>query len=219
MFYVTQSTLRSLSGRTKQSLYDYRRTKRFPFETAADGEFLYDVDNSAVARIINTRPRNAKADELKDLEEFQRCFAEARVKGDVVCEKTGEIDHMASLEENTIPDKYLNAEGEALLDTQKKVAEIKHKRLQSEKLEVALKALTGDLIERDTVESWVRRYLGNMHQQVLDMASTGIAGDLYSLVKREEDGNKAVKEIERVLEKALSTLLKDSTEIMRKNPL
>lgn len=217
-FYVTTAELTKLTGRSRQDLQGLKTSGRIDAEKTEANRIIYDLDDPRIQRMVKTINPDWKASRIREIRKYQAEFNKARATQKKSCAKTKMVDYMAELEPETV-NEILSDCDESKLDRHKKEAEIEYKRKQIEKMDVALNALTGDLIDRVFVETYIRRYLGALHQQILNLASTGIMDDLYNLFKREEDGRKAIKEGERLLEKRSSDLLKDATSAMKTDSL
>ena len=220
-FFVTHKTLQGLACRSKQTLCDYRTNKIIPFKKTKEGDFVSDVDSKKVRDLVVKPPPNATNVAKDRWKKAVAKFQEDRISGEVVCALTGEPDVMAAFEdpEDSLTAMLPHLEDDAL-DRKKKELEVEKLGKTIEKMEVAMKALTGDLIDRTYVETWVGRYVGNLHTQVLELPSTGVGGDVFNLVMRNKDNSQqAIKEVEAMLERRLSQILKDSRETMRRNAL
>ena len=219
-FYVRQSELCKLAGRTKGNVNIARVDGRIPSEIREDGTRVYDIDNPVIQRFIADHPKTITAQKAEAAKNYVREFEKRRNRGDVVCEMTGEADMMSAFDSGAGISPMVKSASEEELDRLKKEKEVEKLDRTVSKMDVQMKALTGDLIERDYAAAWIRRYIGTIHQGHLNMAGDGLCGDLYNLaMKHGSDAREAEKAMEKLLAERLSGLLKDSMDAMAKNPL
>lgn len=216
-FYIRLMDLSRLSGRTKQVINRYRNEGIIPHEKNDKGHAVYDMDDPKVRRIIATPPDNVKEAQLIAISEFQREFVRKRNAGELPCALTGEFDLMGDIAD--IGADVVSGYDADMLDTKKKEKDIEYREEQIKKLKLTHEAMKGGLIERSYAASWIDRYLGTLHQQHLELSTTGIADDLYSAAHRIPDSRAATKEMEKIIADACSKVLKGTIAAMEKNPL
>lgn len=211
-FFVKQTEFSRLSGRTKQGLANSRRRKALPEDRSEDGDLIYDIDSPVCMKYLTNLPNNLGKDKAENIRAIQKEFAEKRAQGLIRCAKTGEVDLLG-------PSADMFLQDEDTLERRKKQREVEYKEKQIEKMDVTLMAMKGGLIEREQVMTWVQRYLGAMHTQILEMSASGICDDLYAIAHKHKDNRVAIKKMEKMLGDAGSKVLKGAVEIMEKNPL
>jgi len=216
-FYIRQTDLSKLSGRTKQVINRYRNEGIIPHEKNDKGVAVYDMDDLKVRAIIAKPPDNAKEAQLIAISEFQREFVRKRNAGELACALTGEFDLMGDIVD--IGADVVSGYDADYLDTRKKEKDIEYREEQIKKLKLTHEAMKGGLIEREYASSWVDRYLGTLHQQHLELSTTGLADDLYSAAHRIPDSRAAIKEMEKIVADACSKILKGAIAAMEKSPL
>lgn len=209
-FYVGQKEFAELSGRSKSGIIKARTTKRLPDERLEDDTPVYDMDDPQVRIFLATLPNHHGAEGKAKLRALQKKFDEDRAAGNVRCRKTGQEDLMFDPTEHVIMD-------DETLDRRKKQKEIEHKSKQIEKMDISILAMKGGLIPREYVNTWVQRYVGAVHTQVLEMAASGICDDFYNIAHRNKDSREAIKEMEKLLANAGSEILKGAISTMEKN--
>lgn len=216
MFYVTQKELCHLTARTKQLLDRTRANGNLPAAMGPGEKWIYDIDDPTVRNLMVTFAAGTYRQNREEAVEYQKAFFERRRSGEVVCAMTGEPDELGEFESFTPVDPALDTEE---LNKKRVETDIKHKEKQIEKIDLALTAMKGGLIEREYVQTWIVRYIGTLHSQHLELPSTGICDDLYAAAHRIPDSRAAIKEMEKILGQALSDILKGATATMEKNPL
>ena len=210
-FYVNQSEFMRLSGRSRQGLQKARRTKNAVTETCGS-EIIFDLDNEINRKYLANFPSNYRKGEKEALREYQKDFFERRSRGLIKCHKTGNVDLLGG-------DEDLFLQDEETIDRRKKQRDVEYREKQIEKLDVTLMAMRGGLIERDHVMTWISRYIGTMHTQILEMATAGICDDLYALAHKHKDSREAIKHMEKLVGEAGSKVIKGAIEAMEKNQL
>lgn len=217
-FFVDTPELLALSGRSKQDVYGMRTKKTIPFEKLNGNTTVYDIDEPKIRKIIVNHPEHWGEQQKRAADVYHAAFRKRRAQQDVTCAKTGMADYMYQLEPGE-ESGMLKTLDEDLLDRKKKETDIEYRLVQIEKATIGVSAAKGDTIPKTYAESYIRRYIGALHQQTLDLSATGLMDDIYNICKREKDGMKAIKECERLLENRMSDLLKDATLSMKTNPM
>lgn len=218
MFCVRPIVIQRMTGRTRGGVNMDRQEGRVPSVLRDDGSRLYDIDDPNVQKYIRTPLKTATAAKLLEAKTYAEEFVKRRQRGEVVCEMTGQADYMSSIESGI--GAYLQSAADAELDTIKKKKEIEKLDRTVERMDIQMKAMTGDLIERDYAAAFIRRYVGMLHKVLLDMAGSGLCVDLMNVAMKHKDD---VLEGEKALEKALSVKVSDSIKgalsAMEQNPL
>lgn len=220
-FYVNQAELARISGRSKQNLTFERTQGRLPFDEGPKGLKLYDIDRPEIQKVIKAFPKNTNQATKEQAIAYRKEFHHQRVAQKVNCQMTGQPDFMAQVDgaSNGI-DALLQKTEDQDLDNLKKRKEIAKLDVDVETRKKKLTAMEGGLIERDLVEAYIDRYLGILHTRHLELHGSGIGKDIVACVlQNQHDPISAEKEVEKIISKKCSAILKDSAQAMKQNRL
>jgi hypothetical protein len=225
MFYVSTTTVSKLSGKTQVAVGKAARRRKnpLPFKSHS-GHSYFDVDNPKVFDYILTEPTAPSEQIMKEAHEFRQEFDDGRKKGKLRCYFEDNHPDLVFGEIPTEPRYYAKGKHEVIVGASEIDAE--HQRLKMEKLEREVEKITianrersGELIERAVVHKYIAHYLGNLNKKHLELPRSGLASTLYGLALAAADSRSGEKDIEHHLGRVLSETLKEVKQLMKNNPL
>lgn len=234
MFYVDTNAFMPLTGLSRQSIGNFLAKDVIVAENIKNKN-IFDIDLKINHDWLNRPNKRMPASRKEGIISAMVKFDKDRISGAISCAKTGMVDSEASktglknpLAQSPSSVKPIAPSSDShdldysdiddtALERKKKELEVAKLDKTVAKLDASVKAITGDLISRDYVESYIHKYLGTLHKQVLGLASSGMGDDIFNLIKQEEGTGHVIPKMEKLIEKQLSQLLKDTSTAIERN--